>query len=352
MKIALLTPNKDSNGGVEVYNNYLTTIFNDVDIFYYDTNNVKTRFIDKKLRPFDEIKKSYHVGREFIKAHKKNKYDLVISNGMFGWYLYFKKVDAVLVNIYHGNYIGYLKANMNSNFKKTIAFFIKGFFERISGYNKHRITVSKFNQKQLDRYYGFNSSVIHVGVDMSKFKIIPTNEARRFFSFPQKCKLYLFVGRIDENKGINTVLRIASNNPDIKFIIVGSGSLNHKLNNVIHFTEISNKDMYKLYSAVNGVLIPSYFESASLVAIEALATGTPILMNKTGYSVEINEKFPEFISTIDDFEVNFKKFNSQVESKYLKEELREWAVKNFSILVFEKRWKRFVKETLEDKNVF
>ncbi|WP_176694423.1 glycosyltransferase family 4 protein [Paraliobacillus sp. PM-2] len=352
MKIALLTPNKNSNGGVEVYNNYLTTIFQDVDIFYYDSNNVKKRGIKKKLKPFEEIKKSYHVGREFIKAHKKNKYDLVISNGMFGWYLYFKKVDAVLVNIYHGNYVGYLKANMNINIKKAIVFSIKGFFERISGYKKQCITVSKFNQKQLERYYGLNSSVIHVGVDMSKFKIIPTNEARELFSFPQNSKLYLFVGRIDENKGINTILRIAKNNPDIKFIIVGSGSLNSKISNVIHFNGISNKDMYKLYSAVNGVLIPSHFESASLVAIESLATGTPILMNRTGYSVEINENFPEFISNIDDFEVDFKKFNNQVESKYLKEELREWAVKNFSISVFEKRWKSFVKETLEDNDVF
>lgn len=151
------------------------------------------------------------------------------------------------------------------------------------------------------------------------FSVIPN-----FVPLPKKneTKLYdfqyfLFVGRLEEYKGIlnliNEFMRM-KDDIDAKLLIVGSGSLEDKIREIISNSECGNKiimlgrvddiPLANLYENTLAVLIPSTWpENCPLVALESLANGKPFIafntggipeivqMSQTGVAVETIEEF-------------------------------------------------------------
>ncbi|NWQ41098.1 glycosyltransferase family 4 protein [Bacillus sp. EB106-08-02-XG196] len=349
MRVAILTPysSEMKRGGVEIANAYLETIFEEVDYFYYE-NESKFKECTKLYTIFKEEIMSYHVGRKFIKASKKEKYDLIISNGMYGWMVKLANLSIPRINIYHGNYIGYHKStNLEWNLKSKVVSKIHKFFEKLSSSKNKNITVSKFNQKQLKRYYKINSEVIHLGIDASKFQYVEQQKARTLLGLPENKKIFLFVGRLERSKGIDIIKKVVEKYPEFIFAFVGEGERLIENSNAVYFSSQDYRKMNIFYSAVNGVLIPSLFESASLVALESMMCGTPILMNKTGYAEEIAEVYPNFVTDIENYIKSFERFIITCD-KSSKDRLITWVKSKYSIPYFYHRWDTFVKRILEE----
>lgn len=114
-------------------------------------------------------------------------------------------------------------------------------------------------------------------VDMRMYGISPTEDSFHV----------AFLGRLTESKGLDLLPDIIHKSPDIIFHIVGNGPMKVRLKgsivggNVIFHGFVSEQEKRKILSQCDAIIIPSYFESLSIAAIEGLASGLPIIGSET-----------------------------------------------------------------------
>ncbi|MGE5555796.1 MAG: glycosyltransferase family 4 protein [Methanocella sp.] len=121
------------------------------------------------------------------------------------------------------------------------------------------------------------------------------------FALPEE-KIVLFVGRLVYEKGvhilINAVPKILSQ-VNAKFIIVGSGYMKEQLLNIVRSMGLEHKVLFegfmdeptllKLQRCADVSVVPSLFEPFGIVALEAMAARSPIVVSDTGGLSEIVE---------------------------------------------------------------
>jgi len=95
----------------------------------------------------------------------------------------------------------------------------------------------------------------------------------------------VYVGRIDENKGCKELFAYfqhysASVGGDLTLVLMGNSLLpipDHP--RIRHLGFVSDEDKFDGIAASEALVMPSYFESLSMVALEAWALGRPVLAN-------------------------------------------------------------------------
>jgi glycogen(starch) synthase len=128
------------------------------------------------------------------------------------------------------------------------------------------------------------------------------NDSKTFrlkFALPEE-KIVLYVGRLVYEKGIhiliNAVPKILSK-VDAKFIIVGSGYMKEQLLNIVRSMGLEHKVLFegfldeetlvKLQKIADVSVVPSLFEPFGIVALEAMAAKSPVVVSDTGGLSEI-----------------------------------------------------------------
>lgn len=90
----------------------------------------------------------------------------------------------------------------------------------------------------------------------------------------------LFVGRLHALKGFHWIVQLAQSLPEVRFLIAGPlerhTPLIRDLVN-LDFIDVSTWSKQDIYAMAKVVVIPSLYETASMVGIEALAAGTPVI---------------------------------------------------------------------------
>jgi D-inositol-3-phosphate glycosyltransferase len=152
-------------------------------------------------------------------------------------------------------------------------------------------------------------SVVPPGVDTSHFYPIPKDEARAFVGIPAEDRNILFVGRVEPLKGIDLLLRAIAmmtgyeivNRRALSVMIIG-GDPNvdrdemsaemtrlqdlrneYGIGDVVTFLGKRSQDTLPYYySAADVVVMPSLYESFGMVALEAMACGTPVVATEVG----------------------------------------------------------------------
>ncbi|MDP2965010.1 MAG: glycosyltransferase [Pelolinea sp.] len=152
-------------------------------------------------------------------------------------------------------------------------------------------------------------SIIPPGVDITRFYPISNDEAKEYLNIPTDEKMILFVGRIEPLKGIDTLIRaiaqmrksdVLSTCPHYLYIIGGepnseNGNGNQEIErlkalcvelgvgDMILFMGKKNQNTLQYYySAAETVVMPSNYESFGMVALEAMACGTPVVATQVG----------------------------------------------------------------------
>lgn len=144
------------------------------------------------------------------------------------------------------------------------------------------------------------------GVDLDHFRPHPQAAARQRLGLAPEEQMVLFVGRIDPIKGIDTLIEAAAlmtNDPDCPepIILFVGGDLDERgeptgpLAGVVavvrerglaeRFRFLGSRpreELPLLYSAADVVAVPSHYESFGLVAVEAMACGTPVVAARAG----------------------------------------------------------------------
>ncbi|MCD6640534.1 MAG: D-inositol-3-phosphate glycosyltransferase [Nocardioides sp.] len=147
--------------------------------------------------------------------------------------------------------------------------------------------------------------VVHPGVDLSVFRPRDRAEARRSLGLPEDAAILMFAGRIQPLKAPDVLLRavaeLLAQDPALRSRLVvpvvggpsGSG-LEHPeslavlaaelgIEDVVRFVPPVTQDELAVWcAAATTVAVPSYNESFGLVAVEAQATGTPVVAAAVG----------------------------------------------------------------------
>jgi glycosyltransferase involved in cell wall biosynthesis len=105
--------------------------------------------------------------------------------------------------------------------------------------------------------------------------------------FNVKRPFAIYIGRIDENKGCKELFshfeRYAVMNPSgLDLVLVGSKVIDiPKHPRIRHVGFLSDQDKFDALAAADALIMPSPYESLSMVALEAWALGKPVLANGT-----------------------------------------------------------------------
>lgn len=149
--------------------------------------------------------------------------------------------------------------------------------------------------------------IIPPGVDVSHFYPISKDEARQFIGISPDQQIVLFVGRIEPLKGVDTLIRAMSclkfqrlGHPVYLAIIGGEPDADpDKMTaemarlqtlcddlcmgqTVVFLGKRAQNTLPYYYSASDVLVMPSFYESFGMVALEAMACGTPVIASQVG----------------------------------------------------------------------
>jgi D-inositol-3-phosphate glycosyltransferase len=152
--------------------------------------------------------------------------------------------------------------------------------------------------------------IIPPGVDLGRFYPIPKDEAKNYLGVPVCDRTLLFVGRIEPLKGVDTLieaiatlrrqeiytcLTVIGGDPQVdpekddpemarlKSILADYTRRDPCLGDLVTFLGKRSQDTLPYYySAAEAVVMPSHYESFGMVALEAMACGTPVVASDVG----------------------------------------------------------------------
>jgi glycosyltransferase involved in cell wall biosynthesis len=149
-----------------------------------------------------------------------------------------------------------------------------------------------------------NIDIIPCGTDVERFGSVEREEARQQLGIDPETKVIFYVGRFDQRKGIETLVRAVSQSQlrgktPLKLIIGGGsrpgqsdGLERDRIESIVNelgmssFTSfpgnLDHEILPTYYAAADVCVVPSHYEPFGLVAIEAMASGTPVVASDVG----------------------------------------------------------------------
>ncbi|MFZ0531911.1 MAG: glycosyltransferase [Anaerolineales bacterium] len=196
--------------------------------------------------------------------------------------------------------------------------------------------------------------VIPPGVDICKFYPIPADEAKEYIGVPPCGRMLLFVGRIEPLKGLDVLIEAISimrqdgvwkENPFCLAIIGGEPdesdeqdniemsrikalSENYGLQDFVTFLGKRSQDSLPYYySAAEAVVVPSQYESFGMVALEAMACGTPVVASHIGgLAYLVQDGITGFTVPVDDPVELANRLSSLIQDPNLRDRMGKQAV--------------------------
>ena len=179
------------------------------------------------------------------------------------------------------------------------------------------VAATPLDREQMIAHYQAPAERIHVvppGVNLDLFRPIPLEEARVHVGTPcepcEESHVLLYVGRMDPLKGVDDLLRAmpyviqdlpadwacrtclalvggdaASSDESLRREMARLETLKEELGIEALATFLGRRDQDELpyyYSAADICIVPSYYESFGMVALESLACGTPVVASRVG----------------------------------------------------------------------
>jgi len=181
--------------------------------------------------------------------------------------------------------------------------------KRVIAHVDRIIAATLAERTQLQYLYKANRrkiTIIPPGVDTGHFYSIPMDEAREYLGVDPDNKLVLFVGRIEPLKGLDTLIKAISWQRTFKpgqvtlAVIGGDPNVSpeemtaemtriQKLCDdlcmgrmVVFLGKRAQDTLPYYYSAADVLVMPSHYESFGMVALEAMACGTPVIASQVG----------------------------------------------------------------------
>jgi D-inositol-3-phosphate glycosyltransferase len=229
------------------------------------------------------------------------EYDLIHSHywlsGLLGLRLR-ERWDVPLVNMFHT--LGELKRRASGGDEPAIRDEVE---RRVAREADAIVCASDHERHALIEIYGVDAeriALVPCGVDLARFRPLDKEMARRSLGLNGE-KMILFVGRMEPLKGLDVLLGAAARldeEPAFKLVVVGGDGNGTGADEAQHLRRLSaclgisdrvsftgpvGHDRLPLYyNAADVCVVPSHYESFCLVALEAMACGTPVVASRVG----------------------------------------------------------------------
>ena len=149
-----------------------------------------------------------------------------------------------------------------------------------------------------------NITVIPCGTNIDCFGSVDRQAGREKIGVNPEEKVVMYAGRFDQRKGIETLVRAVANeevkrHENLRLIIAGGYTPGEKdgiekerissivkelgIEKITTFAgKVRHEDLAYYYAAADICVVPSHYEPFGLVAIEAMASRTPVIASKVG----------------------------------------------------------------------
>lgn len=162
------------------------------------------------------------------------------------------------------------------------------------------ITCSEHMRWEVERLFDpptKKTVVIPNGIDVAQWRVSPgaVKRVRAQYGRP----FIVFTGRLEWEKGVHTLIdalpRVRRRIPDVRVVIAGRGSTDEQLREQVRRKRLGRivtfagwvPDVHDLMAAADVVVVPSLYEPFGMVALEAAAVRTPLVVAHTGGLGEI-----------------------------------------------------------------
>ena len=255
---------------------------------------------------------------KYIDSHADD-YDVFV----FMTYLYYTTVKglpkvahkAVLIPTAHDEPPVYLKTF------KEIFTIPKGMF-----YLTHE------EQEFVERQFG-NKDIINNGGFGGSGVEVPEKTNQNYIRDKLGITEYIvYAGRIDVSKGCKELFKFflrykRHSRNDVKLVLIGKPVIRiPRSKNIISLGFVSEQEKYDIMSGAKLLVMPSEFESLSIVVLEALALGVPVLCNGRCEVLKghcVRSKAGEYYASYDEFQAMM---NKMLADEYRTDQLRDNAV--------------------------
>ncbi|HUV73617.1 MAG TPA: glycosyltransferase [Anaerolineae bacterium] len=218
------------------------------------------------------------------------------------------------------------------------------------------IAANPLEKAQMIWLYGADPAKIEVvpcGVDLELFYPRARVESRAYLEMPVDHKLVLFVGRIEPLKGIDVLIEAMALvleehkhlRDDICLCVVGGepdadpANMNREMARLQEMREklgiadvvtfLGKREQEALpfhYSAAEVCVVPSHYESFGMVALEAMACGTPVIASRVGgLTFTVREGSTGFLVPNDDPKALAEKLAQLLTDEGLRQEMGQRA---------------------------
>jgi glycosyltransferase involved in cell wall biosynthesis len=158
------------------------------------------------------------------------------------------------------------------------------------------IALSSFSERQ-HRQMGFSFPIIHI----PGFVAPPQPASLSADDGPGEAErepYFLFVGRLEKLKGVQTLIPVFRAHPRARLFIAGSGSYEPRLRqmaqgsaNIQFLGQLPQPRLQALYERAVALIVPSLcLEVFSLVTVEAFRRRTPVIARNLGALAEVVEQ--------------------------------------------------------------
>ena len=244
-----------------------------------------------------------NFARELIQ--KEGDFDVIHNHD---WLSGFAAVDLKfeyrlpLLTTVHATEMGRNHGNLSSGMQRAIHQ-----AEWRAAYESWRvIACSHFMAWEVQNYLGVPPEKIDVipnGVDPRRFDAlngIDLSEFRLGYARPEQPIVY-YVGRVVPEKGLSVLIDavpyVLREWPGVKFVLAGGGGYVGELraktralgleNDILLPGRVSDEVRDRLFKVANVAVFPSLYEPFGIVALEAMAAGTPVVVADVGGLSEV-----------------------------------------------------------------
>ena len=256
-----------------------------------------------------------------------------------------KILNLPLVTSFHTYYTKFVE-KAGYPYLSPLVFYIQRFF-----HNQGRITitVSEYTLQDLDRHGYKELRLWPVAVDTELFNPKRASQTTRKLiqgDDPSK-SIMLYVGRLSTEKNIQFLREVIKYLPHVKLVIVGDGPIMQELRLLFKGTDtefmgnLSGEELAKVYSSADLFISPSIFETQGLTAIEAMASGCPVVIaNVGGYQSTVQNGYNGYLFAPDDLQSALVVINKMLYD----EENRKQMIENARNYICNKTWDEATKK--------
>jgi glycosyltransferase involved in cell wall biosynthesis len=253
------------------------------------------------LKPLGEYQVPIYIHQnlripDFMKIHQifhEGEYDRVMcsTEGPMGLAaLYLKHAFSVPAYFYiHTDWIMFARKvlDMDSSNQSRFRRLLRAFYRNFDGL----FVLNRDQYRWLTgRHMGFNKDSVFLTAHwVEKIFYQRMTTKTEAFDLPSSSSVMLYAGRISAEKGVlelpEIFEKVKKEIPEIKLVLAGNGPAEYELRKslpeAVFLGWVDHEELPNIYSAADLLVLPSRFDTFSVVVLEALSCGLPVTAYKT-----------------------------------------------------------------------